>query len=41
MRLLPAKVLYFEILILWLMTESIIQHEPFPKYFLIFDIILV
>ena len=21
------------------MTESIIQHEPFPKYFCIFDII--
>ena len=29
--MLPAKGLFHEILILWSMTESIIQPEPFPK----------
>ena len=35
----PGKRLYFEILIVWLMTESIIQPEPFHKHLCIFDII--
>ena len=40
--LLPAKGLYFEILIViaWSMTESIIYPERFPKDFYMFDIIL-
>ena len=29
--ILPAKRLYLGILIVWSMTESIIQPEPFPK----------
>ena len=32
-ELLPAKGLYFEIRIVWWITESIIQPEPFPKNF--------
>ena len=39
--LLPAKGLYFEILIVRSMTESIIQPEPFPKDFGMFVIIAV
>ena len=39
--LLSGKVLYFKILILRSMTESIIQPEPFPKYFCMFYIIVV
>ena len=38
--MLPAKGLYFEILILWSLTESVIQPEPFPKNFCIVDIIV-
>ena len=33
MELLPAKGLYFEILLLCSMTESVIQPETFPKSF--------
>ena len=36
----PAKELYFEILILWSMTETIIKPEPFPEDFCMFVIIL-
>ena len=38
--LLPAKGVYFEVPILCSMAESIIQPEPFPKDFCIFDIIV-
>ena len=31
MNLLPSKGLYFEILLLWSMTESIIQPDSFPR----------
>ena len=40
-QLLPAKVLYFEILTGWSMTESIAQPEAFPKDICIFVIIVV
>ena len=33
--------LYFEILIAWYTTESIIQPEPSPNDFCIFDIIVL
>ena len=33
--------LYFEILILWSITESIIQPERFPKNFCMFDVLVV
>ena len=39
--LLPAKVLYFGILIVWSMTKSIIQSEPFPNEFIMLFIIVV
>ena len=39
--LLPAKALYLEILILCSMAESVIQPEPFPKYFCMFDLAIV
>ena len=39
-ELLPAKGLYFEILIVWLMTEKIIQPKTFPKDFCMFVIIV-
>ena len=37
----PGQGLYFEILILQSMTESIIHPEPFPKDFCMLDIIVV
>ena len=37
-QMILAKTLYFEILKLCSLTESIIQPEPFPKDFSIFDI---
>ena len=41
LQLLLAKGLDFAILILGYMNESIIQPEPFPKHFCMFDIIVV
>ena len=38
--MLPAKGLYFKIIVLQSMTESMIQIETFPKDFCSFDIIL-
>ena len=40
-ELLPVNGLYFGILMLWSMTESIIQPEPFAKDFSMFDITVV
>ena len=40
-QLLPAEVLYFEILMLWLTTELIIHPELFLKDFCMLDIIVV
>ena len=34
--MLLAKGLYLEILIVWSLTDSIIQPEPFPKDFCMF-----
>ena len=39
--MLLAKGLYFEILILLYLAESIIQPEPCVRYFCMFDIILL
>ena len=36
-----AKGLYFEIVIVWSVTESIIHPEPFPKDFCMFVIVAV
>ena len=41
LKLLLTKGLYFEILIVWLLAEWIIQAEPFPKDFCMFFIIIV
>ena len=40
-QLFPAKGLYFEIIIEWSMTESIIHPEPFPEDYCMFDITVV
>ena len=40
-KLLPAKRLYFEILIVWSMAVSVIQLKPFSKDFCVFFIIVV
>ena len=39
--MLLAKGLYLEILIVWSMTDSVIQPEPFPKDFCMFVTIVV
>ena len=40
-QLLPVVILCFEILMLWSMTESVIEPEPFPKDFCVFDSIVL